>query len=166
MMTPAERSKKWRDKNREKVNAYNKAYRENPENKEKRKKYLQDNKDRIRESNKKHRESAQSDPKRFVGYLLQICKSGAKSRDIIFKLTREDIESLIVESKGKCAISGMGLSTEYNSPFKASIDRIDSDKGYTRDNVQLVATMVNIAKNKYSMELFVKMCKAVARKNK
>jgi hypothetical protein len=110
---------------------------------------------------KTHRESAQTNPKRFVNYLFANCKFGAKDRNIPFKLTKEDIENLCINSNGKCAISGRSLTTEFNSPWKASIDRIDSTKGYTKNNIQLVGTMVNTAKNKYSMELFVYMCQGV-----
>ena len=36
-----------------------------------------------------------------------------------------------------------------------SIDRIDSSKGYTPDNVQLIATWVNRAKNNLSEKDFI-----------
>lgn len=169
-------SRRWREANKEKVQGYAKAYRE--KNKEKIDAYKEANKEKItarakeyREANKenlkalrkKHRESAQHDPQRFINYLFELAKQGAKSRKINFALTKEDIENLILESQGKCALSGLPLSTMYNDPMKASIDRIDSGKGYTRDNVHLVGAMVNIAKNKYSLELFVEMCKGVAK---
>jgi hypothetical protein len=40
----------------------------------------------------------------------------------------------------------------------ASLDRIDSKKGYTTDNIRWVHTMVNMCKNKYREEDFIKMC--------
>jgi hypothetical protein len=45
----------------------------------------------------------------------------------------------------------------------ASLDRIDSSKGYAKDNIQWVHTMVNMSKNRYNQQKFVEMCIAVAR---
>jgi hypothetical protein len=161
-----EYDRKYQEKNKDKIREYHAEYRSRPEVKEKRRLYRQENKAKIRENAKKHRESAQYDPERFVGYLFEQVKGGASSRNILFEITKEDITRLCIDSKGKCAISGMPLTTYFNSPFKASVDRIDSSLGYTTDNVQLVATMVNTAKNKYSMEEFLEMCKAVVEYNK
>ncbi len=41
---------------------------------------------------------------------------------------------------------------------EVSVDRIDSLKGYTSDNVQLVTAEVNIAKNAMSDDAFFKLC--------
>ena len=48
----------------------------------------------------------------------------------------------------------------------ASLDRIDSHKGYVVGNTQWVHTMVNMCKNKYAHAKFVEMCQAVADKAK
>lgn len=42
-----------------------------------------------------------------------------------------------------------------------ALDRIDSDKGYYKGNVQVVLTTVNLAKNKMSMESFKKVWKDI-----
>lgn len=47
-----------------------------------------------------------------------------------------------------------------------SIDRIDSSEGYLKGNVQLLHKDVNMAKQQYSQDYFVEMCKAVADKEK
>ena len=44
----------------------------------------------------------------------------------------------------------------------ASLDRIDSSKGYVEGNVQWVHKMINMSKQQYSQEEFIDMCKAVA----
>jgi hypothetical protein len=49
------------------------------------------------------------------------------------------------------------------NPKRASMDRIDSSKGYTRDNVHLVCYCVNIAKREFTDADFVGMCRAIAR---
>jgi hypothetical protein len=43
----------------------------------------------------------------------------------------------------------------------ASIDRIDSSKGYILGNIQWVHKDVNFMKRTYSQEYFVKMCKLI-----
>jgi len=48
----------------------------------------------------------------------------------------------------------------------ASLDRIDSSKGYIEGNVQWVHKMVNMSKQQYTQEEFINMCIAVANKVK
>ena len=43
----------------------------------------------------------------------------------------------------------------------ASIDRIDSNKGYIEDNVVWVHKDINIMKNKFSKEYFLMLCKKI-----
>jgi hypothetical protein len=47
------------------------------------------------------------------------------------------------------------------SPRAPSIDRIDSKKGYTPDNCQLITYIANCAKNQFTVDEFVRMCRAV-----
>jgi hypothetical protein len=62
---------------------------------------------------------------------------------------------------GYCALSGWEISMDWERPT-ASLDRINSSLGYTKDNIQWVHSMVNMTKNKYDQELFIKMCSDVA----
>ena len=41
------------------------------------------------------------------------------------------------------------------NPYRASLDRIDSDITYTKDNIQFVCTCVNFMKNQYTNEQIV-----------
>lgn len=43
----------------------------------------------------------------------------------------------------------------------ASIDRIDSSKGYTKDNIQWVHKNVNIMKMDQTMDQFLYICKKI-----
>jgi hypothetical protein len=88
-------------------------------------------------------------------------KKSAKSRSINWDLSIEQMFSIF---DGKCALTGWDISTDYLSET-ASLDRIDSKKGYSIDNVQWVHSMVNMCKNKYDQEKFVEMCKAVSSNN-
>lgn len=66
---------------------------------------------------------------------------------------------------GKCALTGWEISIEWTSQT-ASLDRINNEQGYTPSNIQWVHTMVNMSRNKYTLERFVDMCCAVAKNTK
>ena len=53
---------------------------------------------------------------------------------------------------GKCKLLGIPMSCEFGNLRTVSIDRIDSNKGYLPDNVQLVCQFINIGKRHYSNE--------------
>lgn len=72
-----------------------------------------------------------------------------------------DIILLKKKQKNRCAYTGKKLKWVYDTPYKASIDRIDSSKGYTVDNIQLVAKIVNQAKNDLDEKDFLDMIKFI-----
>lgn len=87
-------------------------------------------------------------------------------------LTLDDIKDLWERQGGICPYTGRALinapstgASQITCPltsYRASLDRIDSSKGYTVDNVQFVAYAVNIAKHALSSDEFIDFCKAVA----
>ena len=66
---------------------------------------------------------------------------------------------------GFCALTGWEIDMSYSNDT-ASLDRIESSKGYTKGNIQWVHSMVNMCKNKYSQDKFIEMCQAIADKVK
>lgn len=53
----------------------------------------------------------------------------------------------------------------HNNPiYTASLDRIDSSKGYEIGNVQFISTAINYMKNTMSHEDTLKLCKIIAEK--
>ena len=52
--------------------------------------------------------------------------------------------------------------TNQASSTTASLDRIDSSKGYVIGNVQWVHKDINIMKNKFDNQYFIDMCKKIA----
>lgn len=83
----------------------------------------------------------------------------AGSRGIDWDIT---IEEMFEGFNGQCALSSWAILLGHT----ASLDRIDSLKGYSPDNIQWVHTMVNMAKNKYRQDTFIEMCIAIANKVK
>lgn len=85
-------------------------------------------------------------------------KKSAKTRGIYWDLS---IDEMFDSYNGYCELTGWKIPLEGGNP-SASLDRINSKSGYTKENVQWVHSMVNMSKNKYDQDLFIKMCQAVA----
>lgn len=83
-------------------------------------------------------------------YVLARCKNRAKKKGIEFSLKLEDI--IIPDFCPVLNIplqkSDTGLAS-YNSP---SVDRIDSTKGYTKDNIQIISWRANKLKADSTLE--------------
>ena len=84
-------------------------------------------------------------------------------------LTIEEVMVIYTNQNGKCALSGVEMAFTQSGgkcPTNISIDRIDSSLGYSKDNVQLVCSLVNTMKMQYSKEELIKWCKAIVEFNK
>lgn len=93
----------------------------------------------------------------------------ANKRGLEFDLDKQFLLELRDRQNNKCALTGWSLDWDHTKsgkrkcpPTRASIDRVDSRRGYTRDNVQLLADMVNRVKSAYPQETFLEMCLKVA----
>lgn len=93
-----------------------------------------------------------------------------------FNLTPQNLWELYLKQDKKCALTNIPIflcqKDQRRSFIKekgklntASIDRIDSAKGYTLDNVQWVHKHINKMKNEYEQNYFIEMCKLVAQNN-
>jgi hypothetical protein len=85
-------------------------------------------------------------------------KHSAKIRNIEFKITIEDAWKLFVKQQKRCIYTNLPL--KFGNPYKkeettASLDRIDSSKGYTKDNIQWVHKVVNKMKMDHSEKEFM-----------
>jgi hypothetical protein len=78
----------------------------------------------------------------------------AKQRGVPFDLPIEDMYRMWEHQEGRCAYSGRSMTLEAGSPLKASLDRIDSNLGYTPDNVVLCCLLVNLMKRNLTMDEF------------
>ncbi len=69
----------------------------------------------------------------------------------------EYLKTLWEKQNGVCPYTGIqmelkALNNQLVSPYNASVDRIDSSKGYTKDNVEFVCLFINYGKNGFSKE--------------
>jgi hypothetical protein len=105
------------------------------------------------------------------GHYFSTLKTGAKNRNIEFNITIQEIWDLFVKQKGQCALSNLPLQFSGQRQIKkgveqtASLDRIDSSKGYTIDNVQWLHKDVNKMKNGYSQHYFLEICRLILSTN-
>ena len=97
-------------------------------------------------------------PKRY----LQQLKTQAFSRNLDVNIDLDFILKLLEKQKYKCALSGIEIRFEIGN---LSLDRIDSSKGYSKDNVQFVYRQINFMKNKMKDSDFIEICKSVASYN-
>ena len=82
-----------------------------------------------------------------------------------FSIDKDFMYDLLLKQSCKCVISGIELSLEKGTPHVLSIDKVNPDLGYTKDNVQWVSWAVNRAKGDLTMQQFLNMCNAVIRCN-
>ena len=102
---------------------------------------------------------------------IRIAKQGTKVR---FKnkrsidITPEFLEQKFLEQDKKCPYLGVELyyrDDVLDSGLGPSIDRIDSTKGYLKDNTEIVSYLANTVKGQMTKELFLEFCEAVINKN-
>ena len=91
----------------------------------------------------------------------------ARIRHLSFSLTIEDAWQLFLAQKGRCAVTGQKLyfgdRYSFSKIATASLDRIDSKKGYTLDNVQWTHSDINKKlKGSLSMEELVQWCAKIS----
>ncbi len=87
-------------------------------------------------------------------------KNGALRRNLAFDVSEEFLWALFESQDGKCALTGVNITLVNKiksnnvdwSAISASLDRKDSSRGYTEDNVQWVHKTINRLKNNYSLE--------------
>ena len=93
---------------------------------------------------------------------------GAKARGHTVEITIEQAWQKFIDQNRKCALSGVSIEfskSHQKTKTTASLDRIDSSKGYTIANIQWVHKALNMMKQEYSQEEFIRWCKLVALNN-
>jgi hypothetical protein len=96
-------------------------------------------------------------------------KSGAERRELEFTISIDYAWNLFLKQNRKCALTDkpLELFTVIHRKIQgtASLDRIDSSKGYVEGNVQWLHKDVNMLKSNYDQTYFIELCKLVASKN-
>ena len=93
-------------------------------------------------------------------------RANAKCRDIPYKVSVDYLWNLFVKQNKRCALTGKLLSMDKDSERTASLDRINSTKGYVKGNVQWVHKVINLMKMDLSEPDFLKWCQTVVEHTK
>lgn len=104
---------------------------------------------------------------RLDGFMKNSAKTAAnnaRKRNLEWKLTVADLMEMWNQQEGRCALTGIQLTHRHGSGrilTNASIDRIDNDRPYERDNVWLVAAAINRARDTMDRQSFVTQFRAL-----
>ena len=105
------------------------------------------------------------------GYYYNSLRRGAEVRGFKWDLDKEWLWNLYIEQEKKCKMSGLDifLDRSYGRNRKgskgekviqtASLDRIDSSRGYLKDNVQWVHKAINLLKMDLDQEIGRASCR-------
>lgn len=93
----------------------------------------------------------------------------SKVKKFKVEITVQDLIDCWEKQKGLCALSGILMKHSIYSgkiETNVSVDRIDSNIGYTKDNIQLVCSCINKMKSTLSVEQFIDICNKIVKYNK
>ena len=91
-----------------------------------------------------------------------ICRAQKRALKYGHDFDLEDSDIIIPE---KCPILEVPfvLGSKGNYEYTPTIDRIDNNKGYTKDNIQVISKKANSMKNSASLEELKIFCKNILR---
>lgn len=107
--------------------------------------------------------------KTICGRFYSGIQKGARHRNLPCSVSIEYISDLLERQQFKCALTGLPISfpdkcNDYHL-ITASLDRIDSSKGYVAGNVQWVHKDINQMKWDFTPDEFLMYCRLVANHN-
>lgn len=103
---------------------------------------------------------------KYLSFLLSKAKHRAKDYKREFNITLFDLIDLLTKQNQCCALTGVELSFKSDAAdrFTASLDRINSNFGYVKTNIQLIGHVVNTMKSNLTQEEFLNIAKLLINK--
>jgi hypothetical protein len=100
----------------------------------------------------------------ITGNTFYKIRHNAILRGVEHSVSNEYLWNLFIKQNRKCALSGLELKFKIRTKDNqtASLDRIDSSKGYVDGNVQWIHKDINRMKNAYNQKYYISICKLVA----
>ncbi len=136
--------------------------------------YRKSHRERLEEYNKKYREREDIAARRTTTrrkrshdnprYVMQITlRHGLNRKPTEFPATVDDLMEKFAAQNGCCAVSGIRLTWSQGKVLATSIslDRIDPTGGYSSDNLRLVCQAVNAFKGRMSDSEMLDMARAI-----
>jgi len=95
--------------------------------------------------------------KKFINYKYSNMIHNAKARNLKVTLTQDDILDMYKKQNGICALTGVKM-TRNKTKTDMSIDRINSNLGYTKDNVHLITNTANGVRSDIDIKILLDVC--------
>ena len=96
----------------------------------------------------------------------------ARVRSFAVHIKPKDLDDILVKQNFKCKLSGLPITLPKTSDefllereWTASVDRIDSNRNYTKNNIQFVHKDINKMKMALDQKTFIEYCKYIAKNN-
>lgn len=112
----------------------------------------------------------------FLREMLKNARKNAKSRNLECLIDLDAVKMLAERSGGKCQLTGFefeyGVAKESSANSRRrrlwapSLDRIDSEQGYTVENLRIICFAVNAAKQEFGDEVLFKIAKGLSNMQK
>lgn len=106
---------------------------------------------------------------RAIERAIAQCRQRSYSKKRAFDIDAHWVRDQIAKQNCSCAITGIPFALSEpgkRNPYAPSLDRINSRKGYTKDNVRVVLHAVNLALSDWGDEVFTRVCMAVAERKR
>lgn len=87
-------------------------------------------------------------------------KHRAIKKNLDCNITEDYLTQLLENQNNRCYYTQIEFDNS-SEIYSFSVDRISSDKGYTKDNIRLVISAVNYMKAEYSEDLFLALVKTI-----
>lgn len=89
-----------------------------------------------------------------------------RRRNKEWNVTLEDLKHLWIAQQGVCQYTGVELTHPHNHGindplYTASLDRIDSTRGYVKGNIQFISIAANFAKGQMTHEDMIRFCELI-----
>lgn len=97
--------------------------------------------------------------------LYRNAKQTAGPRGLAFELRLQDVLDLVYAADGKCMLTGIEFTDEIppgakKRLWRASLDRIQSSKGYLPGNVRIICVAANLALMEHGDHVFGRLARA------
>ena len=119
------------------------------------------NRDKIKAKNKKRYNYLTLEQK-----FCSLIKTAKARKNIECFISVEHLYIAWQRQEGLCAYTKLPLTREAHQLNTVSLDRVDSSKGYTEDNIQLVCVPINRMKLDYPEDQFIFLCSKVTQNSK
>ena len=101
----------------------------------------------------------------FLAKVYSSSKHARRKGGFVWEITLQDIVDLWEEQNGRCAVTSLVMTHHRDGTghkdFNASIDRLNPNIGYTRDNIRLVCYAVNIMRHRMDESEFYFWIKSI-----